>query len=230
MSNKISWDEIADKFDTYKNDVWYGAADNIETVWPVVLNFIKEKYPNPAGQKSLDFGCGTGMFCQELKSLGFNPTGVDLSPEMIKIGQKNLDNSIKLYVGDAALAKSLAEKEGKFNLICSIMCLQFIEGQKLKDLAEALPEGGYFIFANHNPEHLTARGFTDTFTLSGTKTTVPIYKRTAEDYDNLFKGLGFNRLLETYPTESLEFLKKYNIERTSSLPKYMVLAYQLGRK
>ena len=108
------------------------------------------------------------------------------------------------------------------------MVLQFIEDEKAKDIKEMLKNGGYFIFASHNPLHLEARGFKDTFTLSGTDTTVPLYLRGAEDYDAILLPLGFKRVLETYSAENPEFLKKYNIKRTSSHPKYMILGYKLN--
>lgn len=227
MPSKTPWDDVADKFNTYKDELYYGAADNIETVWPVVIDFIKNTVPAPKDSRALDFGCGTGMFCRELKSLGFKSFGIDVSPEMIKIGQENLDKDIKLYVGDTESAKSLAEKEGKFDLVTSIMVLQFIEDQKIKELAEVLKANGYFILVNHNPPHLEARGFTDTFTLGHTDTTVPLYQRSAEEYDAILKPLGFKRVFETCATESEEFLKKYNIVRTTPHPKYMILAYAL---
>ncbi len=228
MTSKIPWDDVVDKFDTYKDELYYGAADNIETVWPVVLDFIKNKIHISHGIKALDFGCGTGMFCRELQSLGFESFGIDVSPEMIRVGKEHLGQDSHLYVGDTSLAKSLTEKEGAFDLIVSIMVLQFIEDQKIQELGRALKKGGYCILVNHNPLHLKARGFTDTFTLGGTDTTIPLYQRSAEDYDALLAPLGFKRIFETYATESPEFLKKYNLVRPSDDPKYLVLAYTLN--
>lgn len=227
MDSKTPWDEVADKFNTYKDELYYGAADNIEIVWPVVIDFIKNNIPIPKEGRAMDFGCGTGMFCKELQSLGYKSSGIDVSSEMIKIGQEHLDKNIKLYVGDTEFAKKLAENEGKFDLVTSIMVLQFIEDQKIKDFAEILNNNGYLIIVNHNPLHLEDRGFKDTFTLGHTDTTVPLYPRTTENYDAIFTPLGFKRVLETFATESPEFLNKYNIIRNSPHPKYMILAYQL---
>lgn len=227
MTSKTPWDDVAEKFNTYKGEVYYGAADNIEIVWPIILDFIKNTISISQDLRALDFGCGTGMFCRKLKSLGFKSFGIDISPEMIKIGQEHLDRDTKLYVGDTESTKSLAQNEGKFDLITSIMVLQFIEDQKIKDIAEAVKTNGYLIFASHNPLHLKARGLNDAFMLSGTNTTVPLYIRSAEDYDAILLPLGFKRVLKTYPVESEEFLKKHNIKRISSHPKYMVLAYKL---
>ena len=226
MKMNQAWNKVAGLFDTYKEDIWYGAADNIETAWPVVLDYVKKQFTAPSGLKALDFGCGTGMFCRKLNDLGFITTGIDLSEEMIKIGKKNLNGQIKLFVGDTDTAKSLAEENGSFDLVTSVMVLQFIENDKIADLAQAVGNKGHFVFVNHNPKHLEARGTGDTFTLSGTETTVPIYKRTPEDYDAIFLKLGFSRTLEQYVSESKEFLAKYKIERKTEHPKYMILGYK----
>ncbi len=229
MTSKTPWDDVAEEFNTYKDKVYYGAADNMETAWPVVLDFIKNNIPNPKDLRALDFGCGTGMFCRELKSLGFKSFGIDISPEMIKIGQKHLDKDIILYIGDVEFAKKLAQDEGKFDLITSIMVLQFIEDEKIKDIVEAVKQNGYIIFVSHNPLQLKDRGIKDTFTPGGTNTTIPLYQRSAEDYDKIFLPLGFKRVSEALTAESQEFLEKYNIKRTSPHPKYMTLAYQLSK-
>ena len=50
------WDKVADKFDTYKDDVWYGAADNIDAAWPVVLGYVQKEFQSSAGFQVLDFG------------------------------------------------------------------------------------------------------------------------------------------------------------------------------
>jgi len=224
MSNP--WDQVADKFDTYKSEVWQGAAGNVATVWPKILEFIKEHFPKPAMLRALDFGCGTGMFCKELMNLGFETAGIDVSEEMIKIGQNNLDSNIKLYTGDTQFAKSLAEKEGKFNLVTFIMVLQLIAEERIKDLTGIIEKNGYLIFANHNPTHLKVRGITDTFKLENSPTTFPVYQRTPEQYDTIFHALGFNRILGSHISESKEFLEKHNIQRPSSDPKYLLLAYE----
>ena len=41
-----------------------------------------------AGKRILDFGCATGGYCLELRKLGFECVGVDISEEYIKIAQQ----------------------------------------------------------------------------------------------------------------------------------------------
>jgi 2-polyprenyl-3-methyl-5-hydroxy-6-metoxy-1,4-benzoquinol methylase len=136
------WDKVANKFNTYKTDVWYGAADNIDAAWPIILGYIKKEFSNSQGSRALDFGCGTGMFCHELKSLGFNVTGIDISEEMIKIGKENSGDNIKLIVGDAFTAQKVSREEDGFDLITSIMVLHFLEEKDIAILCESINAGG----------------------------------------------------------------------------------------
>ena len=222
MLRKTPWDEVADKFNTYKKDLWYGAADNIDAVWPVILSKVKENFPDPTGLRALDFGCGTGMFCRELKTLGFEVTGIDLSKEMIRIGEENLKNDIKLLVGDT----STAQKQDKLDLITSIMALQFISEEGLEPLLDSLKPDGHIVIANHNPKRLEERGIKETLYLTDTKIPVRIYGRNAIDYDKIFSKFGFSKTTESYISQSEEFVKKYNIKHLTKNPKYMILGYR----
>lgn len=226
MNLNKAWDKSAEHFNTYKQEIWYGAADNIHSSWPVVIKYISEHFPNLKGMRALDFGCGTGMFCRELQNLGFRAIGVDMSEEMIKIGNAHLKRKVKLITGDTFVAKELANQEGKFDLISSIMVLQFIEESLLKPLFESVQNGGHIIFVNHNPNRLQEQGISDTLCLVDQDIPMPIYPRSAYDYDQVLLKLGFKKTLEQLVEHSEDFIKKYKIKRTTKHPKYMILGYE----
>jgi 2-polyprenyl-3-methyl-5-hydroxy-6-metoxy-1,4-benzoquinol methylase len=221
-----AWDNVSSKFNTYKKDIWYGAADNIYTVWPVFLNYIKKHYKNQKFLRALEFGCGTGMFAGKLKSLGFKSTGIDISPQMIAVAKKHLGKKVKYLVGDSKTAFKIAKKEGKFDLITCIMVLQFVKNVKacLRDLTASLERGGHIIFANHNPKNLAERKTPRLFNVAQTGNIVKIYQESAQDYHKIFKRLGFVKIMEKY-LDSPNFIKKYHVEKTKN-PKYMILAYK----
>ena len=166
------------------------------------------------------------MFCRELLSLKFNPVGIDVSPKMIKIAKKHLGKKVKYLVGDSKTALKLAKKEGKFNLITSIMVLQFIKNIKpaLKQLAGSLEKGGHIIFVNHNPKNLSERKARLKFNVAQTGNIVKIYSKSAQEYSKILKPLGFVKTMEKY-LHSPDFIKKHHIEKTKS-PKYMLLAFK----
>lgn len=170
----------------------------------------------------MDFGCGSGMFCQELFKLGFETYGMDSSEKMIEIAKENLDPNIKVSCGGTRAAK----EQGPYDLISAIMVLQFIADDELGFLLDSLNKNGHIIFANHSLPRLKERGVTDFFTLTDTELNVPIYKRSPADWDKIFLARGFERTLETYPEDSEEFKKHYNMEKIYNFPKYMILAYK----
>src|SRR3989338_1212257 len=111
MNTIQKWDALSNEFDTYKKELFYGAADNIYTAWPVILNYIKHNFRGHKGNSlALDYGCCTGMFCKELSSLGFETYGIDASQKMISIAKKHLSNKIRLSVGDFSDALQISGK------------------------------------------------------------------------------------------------------------------------
>ena len=65
---KESWDKLANKFNTHKDDeIDPGAADNIVIAWPVILSEINKNFKQN-NNEVLDYGCGTGGFSNKLNS------------------------------------------------------------------------------------------------------------------------------------------------------------------
>ncbi|MBI2661474.1 class I SAM-dependent methyltransferase [Candidatus Woesearchaeota archaeon] len=225
-SNAQVWNELSEEFNTYKKEMFYGAADNIHTAWPVILGYVKK---NISGNslRALDFGCGTGMFCRELKSLGFDTTGIDISEKMVEIAKKH-NKDINFFVGEAKKAVEISSNGGKLNLITSIMALQFVQDieECIKIFSDSLTNDGHIIFAVHNPAKLDENGIKEDFNVGNTGKIVKIFKRTANDYDKIFKKLSFKKTLGEYPKTSPEFLERYGQKDSLKIPKYMILAYK----
>lgn len=233
MSNQAAiaqeWNQLSQEFNTYKKDLFSGAADNIYTIWPVLLDFInknilQKKIKN--NLRALDYGCGTGMFCSKLKSLGFDIVGIDISPKMISVAKKH--NKIRFFIGDYEQTSALSKKEGKFDLITAVMVLQFVPDIKecAKNFSDSLTKNGYIIFVVHNPKKLDERKVDNKFEVGNTGKIVTIYKRTAEDYDKIFKHLGFKKIIEKYQNSSKDFLKRYKPKDSARIPKYLILSYK----
>lgn len=225
MNAQKIWNSLSEEFNSYKKNLFFGAADNIYTVWPLILDYIKK---NIKGNSllALDYGCGTGMFCRELRSCGFNAVGIDLSANMIKIAKK-YNNKNPYFVGDYKTVFRLSRDFGKFNLISAIMVFQFVPDIKdcIKRLSDCLADEGHIVFAVHNPKKLEERKIKTKFEIGKTGKITTIYKRTAEQYDEIFKSLGFKKKFEKYPKTSKKFLQKYKQEDSMKIPKYMILGY-----
>jgi SAM-dependent methyltransferase len=60
---------------------------NIETPPDVLVELVENGKVKPC--KTIDLGCGTGNYAIYLASIGFEVTGVDISPTAIKIAKEN---------------------------------------------------------------------------------------------------------------------------------------------
>jgi SAM-dependent methyltransferase len=60
---------------------------NIEAPPDVLVELVESGKVKPC--KTIDFGCGTGNYSIYLASVGFDVTGIDISPTAIRIAQEN---------------------------------------------------------------------------------------------------------------------------------------------
>lgn len=107
-----------------------------------------------AGDRAIDFGCGTGRSTRFLRRLGFQAVGIDISPEMIaKANELDLDGDYRLAKGDDF---SGLEK-GAYDLVLSVFTFDNISGSVTKtrlfyDLGELLTPTGKLISVVSSPE------------------------------------------------------------------------------
>jgi 2-polyprenyl-3-methyl-5-hydroxy-6-metoxy-1,4-benzoquinol methylase len=235
---KNPWDEFPSVYGIVKDDsdITANNADNILIAWPVILEFIKKFGPREKGTHLLEYGCGTGSFANKLYKLGFNITGVDTSEEMIKTAKSAFTN-INFLAGDSSILVS----QNKFSITTSVMTFQFVEDieDTFKNITDALNPGGIFIFAVFNPAFIkeclrTQTFFGDfnsferpqvgTFNLNGNK--IPVFIKTAQEYNKMLEDLGFESLLESYPIFTEDFLRKYPISNLINESEYLILGYK----
>src|SRR5260370_6378657 len=129
---------------------------------------------------------------------------------MIKIAKEAYGSVARFLNGNSSLLQTLCH----FSIITSLMTLQFVEDieQTLRDFSKALEPGGILVFAVHNPEYvndcLAANYLFEAgmINLQGNK--IPIFIRTAGQYNHMMKKLGCEPLLEAYPPFTDKFLTK----------------------
>jgi ubiquinone/menaquinone biosynthesis C-methylase UbiE len=235
MSN--AWDLLPPVYGIVKNesDITSNNADNILIAWPVILDFIKLYGKKNA--RILDYGCGTGSFAYKLYQQDFNVTGVDSSEEMIKAAKSAFGESVHFLKGDT----SILSKKNKFTIVTSIHTFQFIENieQTFRNIDAILESDGIFIFAVFNPAFIKESLRTHTFfknfdslerpkagyfNLNGIS--IPVFIRTAQEYNKMLEALGFESLFESYPPFTEEFLRKYPITNFVDESEYLILGYK----
>ena len=103
-------------------------------------------------KSALDIVCGTGNLIGELSKKGLDVVGTDLSPEMIKVAEKNFPK-VKFYVQDM----SKLEINKKFDLIlCPFNSLNYLKNinrvkQTIRKVSKHLNQNGVFIFDFNTP-------------------------------------------------------------------------------
>lgn len=233
------WDLLSDYFDTSKNaqEIPSGAADNIFVAWPVFLQFIQTYSLSNKNQKVLDYGCGGGSFANKLRQLSFQVIGIDSSEDMIQIAKKSYGEDIKFYKGNITLLRTLNE----FNIITSIMTLQFIKDieKTISAFSQSILTNGLLIFAVHNPDFVKEGIKNDEYEKFDSKINpkqitlqfendvkIPIYIRTAEEYNALAKKYQLKPLLEDYPSFTQNFIEKYPEHAGYTNSEYLILGYK----
>ena len=109
----------------------------------IVLDFIRQRYPNRHDLEILDAGCGTGVMLQELQPLG-TAVGVDISEEALqfcrKRGLENVRNADVL---------ELPFKARHFDFVAALDVVEHIDDdvRALREFWRVLKPGGrLFIF------------------------------------------------------------------------------------
>lgn len=87
---------------------------NIETPPNVLVELVDSGKVKPC--KTIDLGCGTGNYAIYLASVGFDVTGIDISPTAIKIAKENAKKKgIKCNFLVADVLGNLNEVKEKFD-------------------------------------------------------------------------------------------------------------------
>lgn len=240
MSDDV-WSSLAALFDTHSNDpsrLDPGAADNVLVAWPVLLRILRPVLASPSGKRVLDFGCGTGGFCQKLSSLGLRVTGVEPSEAMLAIARAKTDAGIQYALGSH---KSVPER-ATFDAVVSIMVFQFLAdpAPALRALVSSLIRGGLLALVVQNPEYAlrwSARG--EKFTLTeadgkralmhfGKGRDVPVFLREASEYDDILVPLGLEKIAEEVPPFTEAYLRLYGQAEDPKVSdrEFLVLGYR----
>jgi 2-polyprenyl-6-hydroxyphenyl methylase / 3-demethylubiquinone-9 3-methyltransferase len=146
-------------YDKY-GDRWYTAYDDpiallraeskIKTPW------IYERILNLASKdvKVLDVGCGAGFLANDLARKGLSVTGVDLSPESVKVAAAHDEtNSVRYEVADAA---RLPYPDQSFDVVTAMDFLEHVEDPAaiIKEMGRVLKPGGLFFYHTFNRNFL----------------------------------------------------------------------------
>jgi ubiquinone/menaquinone biosynthesis C-methylase UbiE len=134
-----------------KYDAWF-ATPHGQYVYRYEQENIMELLDIKPGTYTLDIGCGTGIYTNELCEAGARVVGVDISPEMLAIAaEKNRHHgdNVSFLVADAAV---LPFEDNSFDLVASISAMEFYDRpqESLQEMYRVLKPGGHMVVATLN--------------------------------------------------------------------------------
>ncbi len=146
-------------YDKY-GDRWYTAYDDpvallraesaIKTPW-----ILKRIRLMATGNVSvLDVGCGAGFLSNELALSGLSVTGVDLSPESVKVAAAH--DGTKSVHYEVADASRLPFPDQSFDVVTAMDFLEHVEDPEaiIREMGRVLKPGGLFFFHTFNRNFL----------------------------------------------------------------------------
>jgi len=159
--------EEAERFGKLAADWWDpdGASAMLHKLNPVRLKYVRDQIDQHwqgdecsrtplDGKTALDVGCGAGLLAEPLVRLGACVTGIDASPDVIRVARQHaatMGLEIDYRAGD------VQELSGEFDLIT---CMEVIEhvaqpAPFVKALAERLAANGLLIMSTPNATGLS---------------------------------------------------------------------------
>lgn len=151
--NTSVWEKMALCFSkTDDKDAYAPGAENFSVVWPVLLAQINKQYFKETPFSVLDFGCGTGIFAEEVAGYCPNVYACDSSENMISAALKKTSGNVTYGIGSLDFLKGLPQ----LSLVISIMVFQFIDDieETIGALCKSVEDNGRIFFAVHNFDYV----------------------------------------------------------------------------
>lgn len=143
---------------------WDRAAESYTALQDSGNDYYRYEFFGPAqigvcgqveGLEVLDLGCGNGYLSRELATRGARVTGVDLSPEMIRLAQEREAESALGVQYELLDALTIAERfeAGRFDLVTACMSLQDMPDISgvVAAASQVLRPGGRLVSCNSHP-------------------------------------------------------------------------------
>jgi ubiquinone/menaquinone biosynthesis C-methylase UbiE len=149
-----SWGGVAEWYDDHlekDNDTYHA-----KVIFPNVLRLLN----GIQNKKVLDLACGQGSFSEIMRNFGAEVTGVDISPELIKIAEERNGkekSNIQYFTGSADDLYMI--KNNSQDVVVCILALQNIENlqKTISEVSRVLKTGGKFTFVFNHPSFRTPK-------------------------------------------------------------------------
>jgi 2-polyprenyl-6-hydroxyphenyl methylase/3-demethylubiquinone-9 3-methyltransferase len=130
-SNNVDPSEI-EHFNSIADQWWELKGDfaPLHKINPIRMDYIAKKI-NLAGLKVIDVGCGGGILSESLAKHGAIVTGVDMSPDPLRIAREHaVGEGLDIHYLQTT-AEEIADREpGQFDVVCCMELLEHVPDPK----------------------------------------------------------------------------------------------------
>ena len=147
------------KVDTEETSVREGAADGDRGAGANNQDFrvVPRMWPAIAGERTLDVGCGLGLYTMEMNRRGARAVGLEVNLDALRQAQRlNRGERVGWIVGDA---QRLPFRDRSFQLIVSVEVLSHLSPESrartADEIARVTAERGNAVITLHNRRRLT---------------------------------------------------------------------------
>ncbi|GAA0342541.1 class I SAM-dependent methyltransferase [Bacillus carboniphilus] len=216
---------------TYMNDVDEGSPYNAYYERPAMLAHLPEQLK---GKKVLDAGCAAGWYSAELNKRGADVTGIDISPEMIKVSKIRLQNKASFLCHN--LEESLPFEDDSFDYIVSSLTLHYLRNwtQPFSEFKRVLKPGGTLLFSVHHPfmdytkfecqNYFETLLLTETWKKPNVTVDVSFYRRSLQDIVNeTTQWFQLDKLIEPRPIDKMKTASESAYEYLMTTPHFLMI-------
>jgi 2-polyprenyl-6-hydroxyphenyl methylase/3-demethylubiquinone-9 3-methyltransferase len=154
--------EEAERFGALASDWWdpNGRSAMLHKLNPVRLKYVRDQIDQHwqgdecsrtplTGKTALDVGCGAGLLAEPLARLGASVTGIDASPEVIKIAR---EHAAAAGLDIAYRNGDVQQLDGQFDLVTAMEVVEHVADPAafVTALARRLAPGGLLIMSTPN--------------------------------------------------------------------------------
>lgn len=147
MKKDTSWNNVSTWYDKLVGEAGSDYHQNV-----IVPNAAKMLNPKK-GEVVLDIACGQGVFSRKLASYGADVTGIDSSPELVKLAQSRSKTShnIKYSVANAKNLKMFEDRN--FDAVSCILAIQNMDplSQIIREIGRVLKIKGRLLIVMSHP-------------------------------------------------------------------------------